>query len=304
MRIIEPKVELIMQQPGIEGMYKNIELAGRACYASQHHIGEDTAKPFAEMLKRRGHTSCLEHGAVYLQMPYSKRWYNLFRRNPYSRVFWLKETGSLFISTNYRVLYENEIEDLLYFAVEPGGYHTMRITARFYCQIAISREFNRHRVDSIAEQSTRYCSYDKERFGGEIKICLPEWLKDSEIEINERKEKLHHANIDNALFRKYCTLIATLSDSNMDAIDYWLFANLAAEYSYMKLKELGWKAEQARTVLPLDTATDLVHTAFLDDWLHFFDLRCDKDHAHPDAYRLATDLRRQFIDNNIITLKK
>ena len=179
----------------------------------------------------------------------------------------------------------------------------MRSTARFYCQIAISREFNRHRVDSIAEQSTRYCSYDKERFGGEIKICLPEWLKDSEIEINERKEKLHNANIDSALFRKYCTLIATLSDSNMDAIDYWLFANLAAEYSYMKLKELGWKAEQARTVLPLDTATDLVHTAFLDDWLHFFDLRCDKDHAHPDAYKLATDLRQQFIDNNIITLK-
>ena len=296
MKIIQPSVKILKQEPGIEGIYKQIEQAGRACYASQHKIGEGTARPFVDMLIKRGHLAMLEHGAVYLQTPYDE-WIELvFKDNPYSRAYPFHETGSLFVTTNLRVLVENDLMDLLKYVVEPGSMHDLRVTARFQCQIAISREYNRHRADSIAEQSTRFCNYSKERFGNEIKICLPklpfERDEDSELLLNAK-------HLDQTLFRKYCTLIATLSDSCMTAIDYWLFANFAAEYSYMKLIELGWQAQQARTVLPLDTSTDLVHTAYISDWMHFFDLRCDNA-AHPDARYLANQLRQMFLDEKYI----
>jgi len=288
MKIIKPSVEILDQSPGLEGIYKQIEVAGRACYASSHRIGENTAKPFVDGLIKSGHGAMLEHGAVYLQMPYSRIAYDAFDKNPYSKVDAIEETNSLFVSTNYRVIIENHLEDLLKYLVEPGPMHELRVTARFQCQIAISREYNRHRKDSIAEQSTRYCNYSADKFGNEITVNLPTWIEQERLpKINDNLEalKTYCKYIDGSLFAP---------GAKMEPIDYWLFANLACEYSYMKLIECGWKPQQARTILPLDTNTDLVHTAFISDWQHFFSLRCDKAHAHPDAYYLASELERLF----------
>ena len=287
MKIIKPSVEILEQGSGLEGIYKQIEVAGRACYASSHRIGEGTAKPFVENMVKSGHGAMLEHGAVYLQMPYNKVSFEAFDKNPYSKVSTIEEAGSMFVSTNYRVIIENHLEDLLKYLVAPGPMHELRVTARFQCQIAISREFNRHRVDSIAEQSTRYCNYSADKFGNEISINLPTW-----VDMTERSAKGFTGYV-NDLFRGD-------NDDYWDAIDWWLFANRACETAYMKLIELGWKPQQARTILPLDTNTDLVHTAFISDWQHFFFLRCDKVHAHPDAYQLASELQKQFIEKGYI----
>ena len=300
MKIINPSVEILDQSPGLEGIYKQIEVAGRACYASSHRIGEGTAKPFVDGLIKSGHGAMLEHGAVYLQMPYSRIAYDAFDKNPYSKVDAIEETNSLFVSTNYRVIIENHLEDLLKYLVEPGPMHELRVTTRFQCQIAISREYNRHRVDSIAEQSTRYCNFSKDKYGNEITINLPTWVDENNIRDNRVWSE--YQLDDKRLLSLYCTDIANCDDEDtFSAIDYWLFANLACEYSYMKLIEKGWKAQQARTILPLDTNTDLVHTAFVSDWQHFFSLRCDKVHAHPDAYHLANELHSQFLSRHIIT---
>ena len=288
MKIIKPSVEILEQGSGLEGIYKQIEVAGRACYASSHRIGEGTAKPFVENMVKSGHGAMLEHGAVYLQMPYSKIAYVVFDKNPYSKVSTIGGAGAMFISTNYRVIIENHLEDLLKYLVEPGPMHSRRITARFTCQIAISREFNRHRVDSIAEQSTRYCNYSADKFGNEIKICCPTWV-DKDVADTQNE------NYDTKLY-----LNAALSGACQNEFDWWMFANKACELAYMKLIEAGWKPQQARTILPLDTMTDLVHTAFLEDWQHFFFLRCDKVHAHPDAYQLASELQKQFIEKGYI----
>ena len=80
------------------------------------------------------------------------------------------------------------------------------------------------------------------------------------------------------------------------ALDYWLLANTMAEYCYMGLIQQGWTAQQARTILPLDTNTDLVHTAFVEDWQHFFDLRAlgTTGKPHPDASCLAIPLYNEF----------
>ena len=292
MRIIKPSVEIIEQGAGLDGIYAQIEKAGRSCYASQHRIGENTAKPFVDGLIKSGHGAMLEHGAVYLQMPYSRIAYDAFDKNPYSKVSAIEESGSLFVSTNYRVIIENHLEDLLKYLVAPGPMHEMRVTARFQCQIAISREFNRHRVDSIAEQSTRYCNYSADKFGNTISINLPSWVNENEIRIFPD---------DTESFQDKIQRVDWNNMNGWHDLDYWLFANQACEFAYLNLIRLGWKPQQARTVLPLDTNTDLVHTAFISDWQHFFFLRCDKAHAHPDAYYLANELRNQFLSRHIIT---
>ena len=288
MKIIKPSVEIIEQGAGLDGIYAQIEKAGRSCYASSHRIGEGTAKPFVDNLIKSGHGAMLEHGAVYLQMPYSKTAYEAFAKNPYSKVSAIEEAGSMFVSTNYRVIIENKLEDLLKYLVEPGPMHERRVTVRFQCQIAISREFNRHRVDSIAEQSTRYCNYSADKFGNEIRVCCPSWLDYDEV-VKAQSEITKGNNI----------LIMKTFYAN--PTHQWLIANYHAQNQYMRLIEIGWKPQQARTVLPLDTATDLVHTAFVSDWKHFFFLRCDKAHAHPDAYLLASELNRQFLERGYIT---
>jgi thymidylate synthase (FAD) len=87
-----------------------------------------------------------------------------------------------------------------------------------------------------------------------------------------------------------------LHNAAWDAIDYWLFATMACEYSYMNLIRLGWTPEKARVVLPLDTHTELIHTAFIDDWKHFLDLRYHEKtgKAHPDAKILAGEVYAQL----------
>ena len=291
MRIIKPKVEILEQLPGLDGIYKQIELAGRECYASTHKIGENTAKPFVERMIKSGHGAMLEHGTVYLQMPLDV-WIQDFRMEicpGRTQVNTLEETNTAFVTTNYRVLIEKDALDLLDWMCEkPEPMHPLRVTARFSTQIAISREFNRHRVNSPAESSTRYCNYSKDKFDNEISINLPTWIEDD----GEFK----------ASFKVLCQSIRFNNYNKWDALDWWWFANIFCEEAYMRLIKLGWSAEQARTVLPLDTNTTLVHTAFVSDWQHFFDLRSrgTTGRPHPDAKILADQLLQLFIERGYV----
>lgn len=81
-----------------------------------------------------------------------------------------------------------------------------------------------------------------------------------------------------------------------NAFDNWLFANLACELAYLNLISLGKKPQEARAVLPLDVNTELVHTAFVSDWKHFFDLRAigTTGAPHPDAKAIAQPLYEEF----------
>ena len=68
MKLIESKVEIIEQEPELEGVYKQIEKAGRLCYKSEDKICEGSAEKMVENLMKRGHGSPLEHGTVYLTL--------------------------------------------------------------------------------------------------------------------------------------------------------------------------------------------------------------------------------------------
>ena len=71
MKVNNYKVEILPQSKGLEGIYKQIELAGRTCYQSQYKITEDSAKGFVDRMTKSGHGAMLEHGTVYLYLEYN-----------------------------------------------------------------------------------------------------------------------------------------------------------------------------------------------------------------------------------------
>lgn len=286
MKIQKPQYEIWMQNPGELGIYQQIERAGRVCYKSENNTTEDSAKPFVDRMIEHEHYAMLEHGTVYLTCNHGEL--PLYASNKFSHVNTID--GKDYITTNLRVMAENKtLEDLKYRVDFEKGKHELRITVHFTTQIAITREYNRHRANSMAEQSTRYCNYTKNKFGSEISINLPTWVK-GDLETNDEK------------FVELCEDVANEETNDWTPIDAWLFANQAAEFAYMKLIAMGCKPQEARVILPLDTNTELVHTAFVSDWKHFFDLRAlgTTGAPHPDAKILAEPLYEEFKERGYI----
>jgi thymidylate synthase (FAD) len=117
MKLIKPKAELLLQQPGLEGVYKQIELAGRTCYKSTDKITEDSAKPFVDRMIKSNHLAMLEHGTVYLII----KWWHILKffkylLNPYSKIRRFK-----YITTNLRVIKERNWDKDLKYICEPAA---------------------------------------------------------------------------------------------------------------------------------------------------------------------------------------
>ena len=172
MRLIKPSIEILEQGSGIQGIYKQIEKAGRTCYKSENLITEDSAEKFVNMIKDRQHTAMLEHGTIYLKAdsefinPYihpedgeEEEYNDLFKYgdNNYSVCHEQRSVNgnTIYVTTNFRVLVENNWLDDLKYLCEPTEYHEKRITVKFLCDRGVSHEFVRHRVFSFAQESTR-----------------------------------------------------------------------------------------------------------------------------------------------------
>lgn len=283
MRLIKSKVELIHQGNSIEDMYRHIELCGRVCYKSEDKITTDSAKEFVDRMINSGHGAMLEHGTVYLTMPLQSEKVHKYIMNPYSKVNSVtldNGDSNAYITSNYRVLVENNWLDDLQYMCEPTEYHEKRITVKWTCDRVTGESFLRHRVFSFARESTRYCNYSKDKFGNELTFIIPSWLDiptgqyvywDGDwCDINNMKIQLpegEHKDIDAFL---------------------WTLNN--AQIHYILLINKGWKPQQARQILPFCIKSPLVMTGFRSDWNHFFELRCAKN-AHPDAQKLANELK-------------
>lgn len=292
MRLIKQSFEILDQQCGLEGIYKQIEISGRTCYKSEDKITDDSAKEFVDRMIKSGHGAMLEHGTVYLAMPtetmipIEANGWGKYTKNPYSKGFKVCDVNGqkrVAITTNLRVLVENGWLDDLQYICEPTEYHEKRITVKFITDQGILREFTRHRVFSFAVESTRYCNYSKNRFSHEITFIQPNWISDKDIE---------NYHMDFGYF--------TDQDTNhITAVNRFISALKNAEYFYMELIKLGYKPQQARNILPLATKCDMVMTGFVSDWRHFFELR-DAASAHPQAQELAHSLHETFIQRGLI----
>ena len=292
MKLIKQSFEILDQQCGLEGIYKQIEISGRTCYKSEDKITEDSAKEFVDRMIKSGHGAMLEHGTVYLAMPIETmipieaNGWGKYTKNPYSKGFKVCNVDGqkrVAITTNLRVLVENGWLDDLQYICEPTEYHEKRITVKFTTDQGILREFTRHRVFSFAVESTRYCNYTKDKFSNEITFIQPNWISDKDIE---------NYHMDFGYF--------TDQDTNhITAVNRFMSALKNAEYFYMELIKLGWKPQQARNILPLATKCDMVMTGFVSDWKHFFALR-DAASAHPQAQELAHSLHEAFIQRGLV----
>lgn len=273
MRLVEPSFEILEQAPGIPGIKKQIEIAGRTCYKSEDKITDTSCEEFVDRMVNSGHGTMLEHGTVYLYIKYGSpldndnEYFKLvdiaikYKKNKYSIVNTKVENTywhHCWITTNYRVLVENEWLDDLQYQCEPTEYHEKRVTVKFICDRGVSHEFVRHRVSSYAQESTRYCNYLKEKFGMSVTFTQPDWIKTE----------------DQSEFEEDCK---------------------AMEAIYFKWLNKGYKAQEARYFLATGVKTELVVTAFISDWEHFFKLRCHST-AHPDARALAIPLKDKFIE--------
>lgn len=284
MKLIESSVQIIEEKDP----YKMIELAGRTCYKSEDKITENSAKEFVDRMIKLGHGAMLEHGTIYLTLDGEDPNLSKIQNNPYTKVNIIPYevltednytiSYKAYITTNLRVLVENNLKELLCYQVEPTEHHEKRITAKFICDRGVSHEFVRHRVFSFAQESQRYCNYNKDKFNNELTFIKPTWL---DIPTGDYTYwDGDWCDIDNMK-------IQLPSDNGIADNFLWCLNN--ARMQYRLLINKGLKPQEARAILPNATKTELVMTGFESDWEHFFELRCSGA-AHPDAKKLADEL--------------
>lgn len=127
-------------------------------------------------------------------------------------------------------------------------------SVKFICDRSVTHELVRHRMCAFAQESQRYCAYTKKKFGASITFIRPLFFREGTMEYE--------------VWKKSCE---------------------NAERAYFALINSGSPPEQARTVLPNSTKTEIVVTANLREWRHILKLRCDKA-AHPQIRQIMNAL--------------
>lgn len=281
MFFIEPTTDLWVQTGEYEG---HVARCARICYKSEKQDeNNDKAKTMCDNLWSRNHRSMFRHGTAYFYVPDTAKlpqWiWGVIINSPY--IFGASNDNKLWVSTNQQYLKENEtVADLLEpYEVSQGKYietgvsytpalKGLRLTMVVTTQISTSRELNRTSPNNIAEQSTRYVNFGKK---GGIAICKPHWYDGAKW-------------WQRALYRGYCKV---------------------SEWTYNILLRSGFKPEDARGVLPLDTATKAAYTYTIQEWEHILDLRLfdTTGKAHPNAKKTAQqiyDIMDEFNKNFIV----
>ena len=320
MKIIVPSVEIM--RTGMELKHikpeQFIEKVGRTCYKSEDKITDTSAATFVGNLIKRGHEAMIEHwnlifkvgGSVYedlrcdyMMLMETDDIASEDRPRPFLRfthTYTVNGDDRYVISGNMRAwrdfvracvygigyipyylhglvrtypLFFPEFQDhvpgiisntfMMPISVDELVGDTerdvhMTVTAKFICDRGVSHEIVRHRVASFAQESTRYCNYGLDKFGKEITVIRPSWCNEGD-----------------------------------DKYKRWLHGCLRAEEEYFDMLDVGCTPQEARSVLPNSTKTEIIVTMNLSGWRHFFDLRCATS-AHPDIQEVAKMARELF----------
>lgn len=258
MKLINPSYEIIDQNSStVDDIYKHIEFCGRTCYKSEDKITEGSAEKFVKRMIDSNHTAMLEHGTVYLTADHEIL--DKYTSNKYSKIN--HKLDAAYVTTNLRVIAENNWWDDLKYISQPTEYHELRHTVKLTTSLHVYKDLTRHRTMSFAIESTRYCNYSNDKFGGEVTFIDPIWKKENKGAYEQFISALHYADT----YYKYLT-------------------------------QAGWKAEQAAEVLPQCVKGDVIITGFEDDWNHIFDLRAlgTTGAPHPEVKRIITPIMEEF----------
>lgn len=144
------------------------------------------------------------------------------------------------------------------------------LSVKFTVDRGVSHELVRHRIASFAQESTRYCNYANNKFGGE---CT-------------------YINIMPGMHLD--TKMKNMSEEELNAVyDEWVLAMEDAEKHYMRMLEIGATPQIARSVLPNSTKTEITITANYREWRNFFKLRVPKT-AHPQMREVTIELLKEL----------
>lgn len=147
-----------------------------------------------------------------------------------------------------------------------------KVSVRVICDRGVSHEIVRHRIASYSQESTRYCDYNN----GHITFVIPPWVY-----------------IDVGTYIRFEDCFPNRKPLKFTPDKKWYCAMMDHEKQYKSLRESGWKPEQARSVLPNSLKTEIVMTANLREWRHFFRLRASSA-AHPQMREIAVPLLSEF----------
>lgn len=284
MKIIKPKVEEIKDFIGVDNFYHAVARAARICYASENNNND---KELCARLLKSKHYSPFSHAILHLKSTYMEvtadnRFIDGIFTYMYGNKYTLQYYGTEVI-INGRILAElvdsiEELDEVLNFIktndlefigeVHPYHFRSFIIDTSIGC----SRELNTHKDNCYhCEQSTRYCNFCKDKFGGEISINEPYWFDNEEYY--------------NKMF------------------PYWDYSIQVAEKQYLDAIKAGVPTDIARGILPLDTHTRIIYTATLEELQHIIDLRLKgvAGKPHEDAKIIAKKINDLIFDKNIIT---
>ena len=283
MKIIEPNVELWKQIDNVS----HVARCARVCYGRES--GNDEA--LYGSLERRNHLSMYRHETYYAAVPTYKKdsivWQCLTAYIYCPYIKWVTYKNNTYIITNgnflrdiakdnpvlFHMIYDNQITPEEAEQIEPIWEHFMRYTFCVDTQISTSRELNRVSPNNIAERSTRYVYEDGS-------VCRPHWMTKEEAEYINTEPILNDDWIVNHAFAK--RYIWTIDNSF-----HW----------YKELINHGLPREDARGILPLDTATKVVYTYSIDEWRAIIDLRYYgiTGKPHPNAKIIAGMIRKELM---------
>lgn len=282
MKIIEPKVELWQQGDDSKA---HVARCARVCYGRTSGNDEATIKRLIDS----EHWSMFRHGTYYIIANDSDKTLETivinyantigFSYHYEKHVYYITVNGNWVLDHKtqfgYLSKYIVPIED---FCNTEIGFHMMRYTFCVDTQISTSRELNRVSPNSIAEKSTRYVYEDGS-------ICRPHWLNGYCIfkDIASHYIVYKDEEPDTDINHKVLTYIQSCDDS---------FTN------YKYLVEAGLHRQDARGVLPLDTATRCIYTYSINEWRHIIDLRYygTTGTPHPNAKIIAGMIRDNLME--------
>lgn len=268
MILIEPKVELLKEND----FYSHVANCARVCYASNNNSNISDEQFCKNVLIANNHLSMFRHATIYCK--YNKNDWNRYIVDTFHlaqniNVIDLEDLYVIMNGQSYLEFKRNNIAENLKIDSHiikdlPNELNEYkRFTFKVTTQISTSRELNRVSPNNIAERSTRYCNYSKDKFDNQICICKPYYY------------------------------------DNLEIADQLAFINRMSEYegNYLNRISRGWKPEDAREFLPLCTATEVVYTYNVREWRHIIDLRYygTTGKPHPNAKIIAGMIRDQLI---------
>lgn len=282
MKIIEPKVELWQQGDDSKA---HVARCARVCYGRETGNDQATIKRLIDS----EHWSMFRHGTYYMIANDSDKTLETiiinyantigFSYHYEKHVYYITVNGNWALDHKtqfgYLSKYIVPIED---FRNTEIGFNMMRYTFCVDTQISTSRELNRVSPNSIAEKSTRYVYEDGS-------ICRPHWLNGYYIckDIVGRYDVYKDGKRDTDINHKVLTYIESCDFS-------------FAKYKY--LVEAGLHRQDARGVLPLDTATRCIYTYSINEYRHIIDLRYygTTGTPHPNARLIAGMIRNNLME--------